>query len=81
MSGLCRSTATRTAQVAPSNPIAESVYPISLTVWRTTCGKSIFAVVVISPATTTIPVLASDSHATRARESCSRIASRIASDT
>ena len=38
-------------------------------------------VVVISPATTTMPVLASVSQATRAFGSCARMASRMASET
>src|SRR5947207_14055184 len=43
-------------------------------------GMSTHALVVISPATTTMPVFASDSHATLAFGSCARIPSRIASE-
>ena len=56
-----------------------------VTSWRelleTARAESRRAVVVISPATTTMPVLASVSQATRARRSFSRMASRMASDT
>src|SRR4051794_23119526 len=43
-------------------------------------GMSTQALVVISPATTTMPVFASDSHATRAFGSCAKMPSRIASE-
>src|SRR5262249_32924948 len=51
------------------------------TVLRTMCSTSITALVVISPATMTMPVFVIVSHATRLFGSCARIASRIASDT
>src|SRR5881392_102538 len=47
------------------------------TVSRTTRWKSTYARVEISPATTTRPVVHSDSHATRLWGSCSKIASLI----
>ena len=49
-------------------------------VCRTTTGMSTQAVVVISPATTAIPVLTMVSQATRAEGSFSRIPSRMASE-
>src|SRR6476660_9417963 len=47
---------------------------------RTTRGMSMYAVVLISPATTTSPVVAIDSHATRLSGSSARIASRTESE-
>src|SRR6478752_8446996 len=47
---------------------------------RTTSGMSMYAVVLISPATTTSPVVAIDSHATRLSGSSARIASRTESE-
>src|SRR5688572_21311706 len=52
-----------------------------LTVLRTTLGMSTYASVVISPATTTRPVVSRVSQATRAFGSCSKMASRTASET
>ncbi len=80
MSGDCFSIAVRTAHVSQSKPMAESVYPISLMVLRTTTGMSTHALVVISPATTAMPVFTRVSHATRAVGSFSRIPSRMASE-
>src|SRR5437899_984390 len=54
---------------------------MSRTVSRTTCWKSTYVVVEISPSTTTSPVVVAVSHATRAFGSSRMIASRIASDT
>src|ERR671932_2403344 len=51
------------------------------TVWRTILGMSTYAFVVISPATTTSPVVSSVSHATRPIGSSARMASRMASET
>ncbi len=81
MSGLWRSMAVITAQVAPSKPMSELVYPMSFTTARMTSGNSMRAVVVISPAMTTKPVLTIVSQATRAFGSSARMASRIASET
>ena len=50
------------------------------TVWRTTSGTFTFTVVVISPATTTMPVVTSVSQATRPLGSSARIVSRMASE-
>src|ERR1043166_555972 len=49
-------------------------------VLRTTSGIETYAVVVISPATTAMPVVTSVSHATRAAGSLAMIASRTASE-
>src|SRR6476619_4495227 len=51
------------------------------TVWRTILGMSTYALVVISPATTTRPVVSSVSQATLPMGSSVRMASRIASET
>ena len=80
MSGDCLSSETSTAQVPLSNPISLSVYPIDDTVLRTTLGISTIALVVISPATMTRPVVTKVSHATRERGSCSIMESRTASE-
>src|ERR1700687_5430063 len=50
------------------------------TVPRTTCWKSTYALVVISPAMTTRPVAVKVSQATRLDESSARQASRMASE-
>ena len=81
MSGDCCSIATMTAQVSASKPISELVKPMSRTAPRTIFWKSSCAFVVISPATSTKPVLATVSHATRLLGSAARHASRIASET
>ena len=80
ISGLCLLSETITAQFSKSKPIAGSVYPIFLIVSRTTVGISTTAFVVISPATTTNPVVTIVSQATLLFGSCASIASRIASD-
>ncbi len=80
MSGDCLSTAITTAQLFASNPFVFSVYPMSAMVWRTRAGMSINAVVVISPATMTRPVVTIVSQATLPRGSFRRISSRTASD-
>src|SRR5260221_736285 len=54
---------------------------MSQTVSRTIFGMSTYADVVISPATTTRPVVSSVSHATRPDVSSARIASSTASET
>ncbi len=81
MSGDCRSIDVSTAQVVASNPNAESVYPMRSTVRRTTAGTCTMAWVVISPATTTMPVVTSVSQATREFGSSASMASSTASDT
>src|ERR1700691_1020092 len=53
---------------------------MSSTVFRTMASTSTQALVVISPATVTTPVLTSVSQATRPRGSAAMIASRIASE-
>src|SRR5207344_373008 len=69
-----------TPQVSPSIPKFASVYPISVTVRRTTVGISMYSDVEISPATITRPVVTSVSQATRHSGSTARIASRTASE-
>ncbi len=81
MSGDCCSSATSTPQVSQSKPIVEWSYPISLTVLRTMVGMSTYVVVVISPPTSTKPVLVKVSHATRQCGSFAMMASRTASET
>src|SRR5712692_695942 len=56
------------------------MYPTCSMVLRTTPGMSIQALVVISPATSTRPVVAAVSQATRAGGSWTRMASRTASE-
>src|SRR4051794_32738329 len=51
-----------------------------VTVWRTSFGMSMYSDVVISPATTTRPVVISVSHATRLIGSLLSAASRTASE-
>src|ERR1700689_703083 len=70
-----------TAQVLQSKPCRALSYPMVWTVPRTTCWKSTYALVVISPAITTRPVAVRVSAATRLYGSCSRQASRMASET
>src|SRR5512147_434531 len=60
--------------------MSEDVYPISLMVSRAISLYAIFALVVISPASTTMPVLHSVSQAMRAFGSCRRISSTTASE-
>jgi hypothetical protein len=81
MSGDCCSTAIMTAHVSASKPTCELVNPMSRTVPRTSFWKSSCALVVISPATSTNPVLATVSHATRLYGSAARHASRMVSET
>ena len=66
---------------SPEYPLLGSLYPISLIVSRTICWKSTFAVVETSPISTANPVFTQVSQATRPYGSCSKIASKIASDT
>src|SRR6185503_8133351 len=80
MSGDCSWIDVTTPQVSPSIPKFASVYPISVTVRRTTVGISMYSDVEISPATMTRPVVTSVSHATRHSGSIARIASRTASE-
>src|SRR6266508_6069354 len=80
MSGDCSWIDVITPQVSPSIPKLASVYPISVTVRRTTAGISMYSDVEISPATMTSPVVTSVSHATRHPGSTARIASRTASE-
>src|SRR5262245_34403721 len=54
---------------------------MSFTTWRTSCGTWTSARDVISPRTSTNPVLHAVSHATRAFGSSARCASRMASET
>jgi len=75
-----RSIAVRTAHVWASKPKLASVYPMEVMVPRTMSGIWTYVEVVISPATTAIPVVTSVSHATRALGSLARMASRIASE-
>src|ERR671918_1447773 len=69
-----------TPQVSPSMPNRESVYPMSVMVRRATAGMSTYVSVLISPATTTRPVVTSVSQATRPFGSSARIASSTASE-
>ena len=80
MSGDCLSIATMTAHVFALNPIAPSTYPISRMASRAIFWKSMFACVVISPIMRTRPVVTAVSQATRLFGSCSRHASRTASE-
>ncbi len=81
MSEDCSWIATTTPHVAPSMPDFASVYPIPVTVSRTTLGTSTYVLVLISPATKTTPVVTSVSQATRPSGSSARIESRTASET
>src|SRR5471032_1979321 len=80
MSGDCSSNATITPHVSASKPYFARVYPISAIRDRTTRGMSTYVVVVISPATTTRPVVMSVSHATRASGSLVSTASSTESE-
>src|SRR5262245_20855512 len=80
MSGDWRSIAVTTAQVSTLNPVSGEVYPISRMTRLATSPNSHRPWLVISPATTTIPVLMSASQATRLSGSCARSESRIASE-
>src|SRR5512132_983185 len=80
MSGDCSWIDVITPQVSPSIPKLASVYPISVTVRRTTAGISMYSDVEISPATMTSPVVTNVSHATRHSGSTARMASRTASE-
>src|SRR3712207_549569 len=80
MSGDCSSIATTTPHVVASKPQSERVYPISAIRCRTSRGMSTYVCVVISPATTTRPVVISVSHATRPSGSSARTASRTLSE-
>ena len=80
MSGDCSSIATTTPQVSASNPYLARVYPMPFTVSRTRRGMSMYVSVVISPATTTRPVVISVSQATRLIGSFVSAASRTASE-
>ncbi len=77
----CWSRATNTAHELPSRPFLPSSYPISVTVFLTIAGMSSCAFVVISPVTRTNPVQLAVSQATRLIGSCSKHASRMASET
>ena len=76
----CSSMAVITPQVSQSNPYFARSYPISLTVSRTIFWISTYALVVISPMTSTRPVVVAVSHATRLMGSWAISASRIASE-
>src|SRR6266568_2343217 len=65
MSGDCSSSATTTPHVSASKPNFARVYPISRMRSRTMRGMSTYVVVVISPPTTTRPVVIRLSHGTR----------------
>src|SRR6478672_5898636 len=80
MSGDCSSIATITPHVSASKPYLARVYPIPLTVSRTRRGMSMYVSVVISPATTTRPVVISVSQATRLSGSFASAASRTESE-
>src|SRR5438128_6639684 len=80
MSGDCSSIATTMPRVSASNPYLARVYPISLTLSRTSRGMSMYFSVVISPATTTSPVVISVSQATRLFGSFASAASRTESE-
>src|SRR3954447_6456644 len=80
MSGDCSSSATTTPQVDASKPRSELVYPMSPTMPRTMRGMSTYASVVISPATTTRPVVQSTSQATRPSRSSASTASSTPSE-
>jgi hypothetical protein len=54
-----------TPQVRPLKPYASLSYPMSQTTSRTRDGMSTYVSVVISPATTTSPVVSRVSQATR----------------
>jgi len=69
-----------TAHVSASNPYFPRVYPISRIVSLTIFWISTYAFVVISPITSTRPVVVAVSHATRLIGSFSIRASRIASE-
>src|SRR5215204_3249541 len=69
-----------TPHVSPSIPKLASVYPISVTVRRTTAGISTYSDVEISPATITSPVVTNVSHATRHSGSTAMMASNTASE-
>jgi len=56
-----------TPQVSASKPICDDVYPISRMVCRTIVGISMYVLVVISPVTSTSPLVIAVSQATRAR--------------
>ena len=72
--------ATTTPHVSASKPNFARVYPISRIRSRTRRGMSTYVVVVISPATTTRPVVISVSHATLPVGSSARTASRTLSE-
>ena len=76
----CSSIAVITAHVSASNPYFPRVYPISRIVSLTIFWISTYAFVVISPITSTRPVVVAVSHATRLIGSFSIRASRIASE-
>src|SRR2546430_5228480 len=80
MSGDCVSREISTAQVLLSKPYAASVYPMLSIVWRTTSATLTTACVVISPATTAMPVVTRVSQATREAGSLARMASRTESE-
>src|SRR5215216_2562311 len=80
ISGLWLAMAVSTPQVLPSKPFSLESYPISLTTLRTRSSKLTKAWVVISPSSITNPVLVAVSQATRERGSCSRQASKTASE-
>src|SRR5579863_4973717 len=80
MSADCLPMMLSTPQLAPSKPMSEVLYPISSTVLRTSASTSTQALVVISPATITTPVLTRVSQATRPRGSAAMMASSTASE-
>src|SRR2546421_3316975 len=80
MSGDCSSSATITPHVSASKPYLARVYPIDEIRSRTRRGMSTYTFVVISPATTTRPVVISVSQATRPSGSSARTASSTESE-
>src|SRR5712691_5240732 len=80
MSGDCSSSATITPHVSASKPNFARVYPISRIRSRTTRGMSTYVSVVISPATTTRPVVISVSQPTRPCGSSASTASSTESE-
>src|SRR5271157_1652090 len=62
-------------------PYDGSVYPIAFSTPRTTTGRSMYPVVVISPPTMTRPVVVKLSQATRDEGSCRSASSSTASET
>ena len=68
------------AQVWPSKPTSELLYPMSLMTLRAIASMSTHAEVVTSPATIAAPVFTIVSQATRARLSWARMASSTASE-